>query len=78
VDHLYSYGVIQPQVESYSWIFLGALDFPFLCRFSEAVSFLVVSVLPLFFVEGTGVVFFGTSTRLSALTAGFQDFMTPL
>jgi hypothetical protein len=57
--------------------FLGAFDF-FLGRFSEAVSFLVVSALPLFFVEGIGVVFFGTSTHSGALTAGFQDFMTPL
>jgi hypothetical protein len=58
--------------------FLGAFDFSFLARFFEAVSFLVVYALPLFLAEGARVVFFGTSTRLGALTAGFQDFITPL
>jgi hypothetical protein len=58
--------------------FLEAFDFSFLGRFSEAVSFPVVSALPLFLVEGVRVVFFYTSTRLGALTAGFQDFITSL
>jgi hypothetical protein len=78
VDHLHSYGVVQPRVESHSWIFLGAFEFSFLDRFSEAVSFLVVSALPLFFVEGVVVVFFGTSTHSGTLTTGFQHFMTSL
>jgi hypothetical protein len=47
--------------------FLGALVFSFLDRFSEALSFLVVSALPLFFVEGTRVVFYGNSTLSGAL-----------
>jgi hypothetical protein len=58
--------------------FLGAFHFSFLGHSSEVVSFLVVSTLPLFFVEGARVVFFGTSTRSAALTTIFQDFMTPL
>jgi hypothetical protein len=75
VDHLHSYGIVQPQVESRSWIFYEFLTSPFSVT---SVSFLVVSALPLFFVEGPGVIFFDISTRSGALTVGFQDFMTPL
>jgi hypothetical protein len=78
VDHLHSNGVVQLLVEPHFLDFLGAFDFSFLGRFSEAISFLVVSALPLFLVEGDIVIFFGTSTRSDALTARFQDFITLL
>jgi hypothetical protein len=59
-------------------VFLGVLVFSFFGRFYEVLSFLVVFVLPLFFVERSWLIFFGTSTRSGVLTKGFYDFMTPL